>query len=73
MWSSGQIYGLQIQSSRFDSLLYYIFWDVVDLERCSLSLVTADKRQSLGWYSSLAQATEFLVLIYVRGWVNPRA
>jgi hypothetical protein len=38
--SSGQGSWLQIQSSVFDSRRYQIFWEVVDLERGPLSLVS---------------------------------
>jgi hypothetical protein len=31
---------LQIQSSEFDSRHYQIFWEVVSLERCPLSLLS---------------------------------
>jgi hypothetical protein len=40
LWYSGQGSWLQIQRSGFDSRLYQIFWEVVGLERCSLSLVS---------------------------------
>jgi hypothetical protein len=40
MWSSGQSSWLQIQSSRFDSRGYQIFWEVVGLKRGPLSLVS---------------------------------
>jgi hypothetical protein len=39
-WSSGQSSWLQIQSSGFDSRCYQIFWQVVGLERGSLSFVS---------------------------------
>jgi hypothetical protein len=38
--SSGQSSWLQIQRSGFDSRRYQIFWEVVSLERSSLSLVS---------------------------------
>jgi hypothetical protein len=37
--SSRQSSWLQIQKSGFDSRRYQIFWEVVGLERCPLSLV----------------------------------
>jgi hypothetical protein len=40
LWSSGQSSWLQIQKRGFDSRRYQIFWEVVVLERCSLSLVS---------------------------------
>jgi hypothetical protein len=40
VWSSGQSSWLQIQKSRFDSRRYQIFWEVVVLERGSLSHVS---------------------------------
>jgi hypothetical protein len=40
LWSGGQRSWLQIQSSGFDSQRYQIFWEVVSMERCSLSLVS---------------------------------
>jgi hypothetical protein len=40
LWSSGQSSWLQIQRSRFDSLHYQIFWEVVGLEQSPLSLVS---------------------------------
>jgi hypothetical protein len=40
LWSSGQCSWLQIQRSGFDSRRYQIFWEVVDLERGPLSLVS---------------------------------
>jgi hypothetical protein len=40
LWSTGQSSWLQIQSSGFDSRRYQIFWEVVDLERGPLSLVS---------------------------------
>jgi hypothetical protein len=40
LWSSGDSSWLQIQRSRFDSLRYQIFWEVVGLERGPLSLVS---------------------------------
>jgi hypothetical protein len=40
LWSSGQSSWLQIQSSGFDSRRYEIFWEVVGLERGTLSLVS---------------------------------
>jgi hypothetical protein len=41
LWSSGHSSWLQIQRSGFDSRRYQIFWEVVGLERGSLSLVSA--------------------------------
>jgi hypothetical protein len=40
LWSSGQGTWLQIQRSGYDSQRYQIFWGVVGLERCPLSLVS---------------------------------
>jgi hypothetical protein len=40
LWSSGQSFWLQIQRSGFDPMHYQIFWEVVGLERGSLSLVS---------------------------------
>jgi hypothetical protein len=40
LWSSDQIFWLQIQRSGFDSWRYQIFWEVVGLERGPLSLVS---------------------------------
>jgi hypothetical protein len=40
LWSSGQSSSLQIQRSGFDSRRYQIFWEVVDLERGPLSIVS---------------------------------
>jgi hypothetical protein len=40
LWSSGQSSCLQIQRPWFDSRLYQIFWEVVDLERGPFSLVS---------------------------------
>jgi hypothetical protein len=40
LWFSGQSSWLQIQRRGFDSLSYQIFWEVVFLERGSLSLVS---------------------------------
>jgi hypothetical protein len=40
LWSSGQSTWLQIQSSGFDFRHYQNFWEVVGLERGSLSLVS---------------------------------
>jgi hypothetical protein len=40
VWSSGQSSWLQIQRSGSDSLRYQILWEVVGLERGSLSLVS---------------------------------
>jgi hypothetical protein len=40
LWSSGQSSWLQIQRSGFDSRRYQIFWEVVGLEPCPLSLVS---------------------------------
>jgi hypothetical protein len=45
MWSSGQNSWLQIQRSGFDFRYYQIFWEVVDLERGPLSLVSAWKKK----------------------------
>jgi hypothetical protein len=67
LWSSGQRSQTQIQNSGFDSRHYQIFWEVVGLERGSLSLVStigtlypqkvgtnfAGKQLSPGRYSSL--------------------
>jgi hypothetical protein len=41
MWSSGQSSWLQIQGPGFDSRRYQIFWEVVGLERDSLSLLNS--------------------------------
>jgi hypothetical protein len=40
VWYTDQRSWLQIQRSGFDSLRYQIFWEVVGLERCPLSLVS---------------------------------
>jgi hypothetical protein len=40
LWSSGQSSWLQIWRSGFDSRRYHIFWGIVWLERCPLSLVS---------------------------------
>jgi hypothetical protein len=40
LWSSSQSSWLQIQRSGFDSQRYKIFWEIVDLERGPLSLVS---------------------------------
>jgi hypothetical protein len=40
LWSTGESFWLQIQSSGFDSLRYQIFCQVVGLERGPLSLVS---------------------------------
>jgi hypothetical protein len=40
LWSTGQSSWLQIQRSGLDSRRYHIFWEVVVLERCPLSLVS---------------------------------
>jgi hypothetical protein len=40
LWPSGQCFWLEIQRSGFDSRLYQIFWEVVDLERGPLSLAS---------------------------------
>jgi hypothetical protein len=40
LWSSGKSSSLQIHRSGFDSRRYQIFWEVVGLERGSLSLVS---------------------------------
>jgi hypothetical protein len=39
LWSSGQSSWVEIQRSGFDSRRYHIFWEIVSLERCPLSLV----------------------------------
>jgi hypothetical protein len=49
LWSSGKSSWLQIQRSGFDSRCYQIFWEVVGLERGSLSLVAARSRKSRIW------------------------
>jgi hypothetical protein len=41
LWSSGQSSWLQVQRSGFDSRHYHMFWEVVGLELCPLSLVSA--------------------------------
>jgi hypothetical protein len=51
LWSKGQSSWLQIQRSGFDSRRYQIFWEVVGLERGSLSLVSATE-ELLGRKSS---------------------
>jgi hypothetical protein len=51
LWSSGQSSWLQIQRSGFDLRGYHIFWEVVGLERGSLSLVSATE-ELLGRNSS---------------------
>jgi hypothetical protein len=51
LWSSGQSSWLQIQRSKFDSPRYQIFWEVVGLKRCPLSLVSATE-ELLGRKSS---------------------
>jgi hypothetical protein len=51
LWSCGQSSWLQIQRSGFDSRHYQIFWEVVDPERGSLSLVGTIK-ELLGRNSS---------------------
>jgi hypothetical protein len=43
LWSSGQSSWLQIQTSEFDSRHYQISWEVVDLERGPLSLVSTNE------------------------------
>jgi hypothetical protein len=40
LWSSGQNSWLQIQRPGFDPQLYQIFWEVIGLERGTLSLVS---------------------------------
>jgi hypothetical protein len=40
LWSSGQSSWLQIQRSGFDSQRYHIFWEVVGMERGTLSFVS---------------------------------
>jgi hypothetical protein len=40
LWSNGQGFWLRIQRTGFDSLRYQIFWEVMGLERGSLSLVS---------------------------------
>jgi hypothetical protein len=40
LWSSGQSSWLQIHRPRFDSRRYWIFWEVMGLERRPLSLVS---------------------------------
>jgi hypothetical protein len=40
LWSSGQSSWLQVQRSGFDFRRYQMFWEVVSLERGSLSLVS---------------------------------
>jgi hypothetical protein len=40
LWSSNQGFWLQIQTPRFDSWRYHIFWEVVSLELGPLSLVS---------------------------------
>jgi hypothetical protein len=40
LWSSGQSSWLQTQRSGFDSRRYHFFWEVVGMERGSLSLVS---------------------------------
>jgi hypothetical protein len=40
LWSSSKSSWLQIQMSGFDSRRFKIFWEVVVLERCPLSLVS---------------------------------
>jgi hypothetical protein len=53
LWSSGQSSFLQIQRSGFGSRRYQIFWEVVGLERGSLSLVSTTEelleRKSTGF------------------------
>jgi hypothetical protein len=44
LWSSGQGYWLQIHRSGFDSQSYQIFWEVVGLERSSLSLGSRNEK-----------------------------
>jgi hypothetical protein len=44
LWSSGQSSWLQPQRSWFDSRRYQIFWEVVGLKRCPLSLVSNTKK-----------------------------
>jgi hypothetical protein len=45
LWSSGQSSWLQTQMFGFDSRHYQIFWEVVDLERGPLSLVSTIEEQ----------------------------
>jgi hypothetical protein len=49
LWSSDQSSCLQIQRSGFDSLRYQIFWEVVGLERGTLSLVSTTEELT-EWY-----------------------
>jgi hypothetical protein len=51
LWSSGQSSWLQIQGSGYDSWRYQIFWEVVDLERGPLSLMSTTE-ELLGGSSS---------------------
>jgi hypothetical protein len=51
LWPSDQSYWLQIQRPWFDSRRYQIFWEVVDLELGSLSLVSTTE-ELLGRNSS---------------------
>jgi hypothetical protein len=46
LWSSGQSSWLQIQRFGFDSWRYQIFWEVADLERGPLSLVSTIEEPS---------------------------
>jgi hypothetical protein len=43
LWSSGESFWLQIQSSGLDSGHYQIFWEVVGLERSPLSLLSTSE------------------------------
>jgi hypothetical protein len=43
LWSRGQSSWLQIQRSGFDSRRYQIFWEIVDLERGPLSLMSRNE------------------------------
>jgi hypothetical protein len=40
LWTSGQSSCLQTQRSRFDSLRYQIFWEVVGLDQGPIGLVS---------------------------------
>jgi hypothetical protein len=51
LWTTGQSSWLQIQRSGFDSQRYQIFWEVVGLQRGSLSLVSTIE-ELLEWKSS---------------------
>jgi hypothetical protein len=56
LWSSRLSSWLQIQRSGFDSLRYQIFWEVVDLERGPLSLVSTT--EELLWRNSRGSGLE---------------